>query len=283
MNTNDQPVSDLIGATNVRTLTGLFYSNVLPDGTYPAVAEITALRSGTIPDDLHYFYEVRCSSDDRLPDGDCKPTAKIFPKFWRGLTAADVTKYTDNLKAYNVMLRQSEKSPMTVSAGIPAELKLAQYLAGSDWPADFIMMIGDDQDEECAGDALSDGWRFNYWTRAATFDAVIIENLSAKPVAIGEIFGGRSQDTKLRLAATAPGTEAIGNLAATLARGDKILVPTRIGFAAKDGVGQSVGNEDDSRREFEKHGTGRFKGAAKGYGLPTCRITRTECSSRSEV
>jgi hypothetical protein len=58
--------SDRIARRNLRTLTGLVTGPWWDESSFPAGAEIKALRSGTIPESLKYYHSVACENQADL-------------------------------------------------------------------------------------------------------------------------------------------------------------------------------------------------------------------------
>ena len=79
---------------------------------------------------------------------------------------------------------------------IPRNLKLAQYLAGVEWPEDFLFLVGNVKREASGDDEPGiAGWEFDAWPRAIFMDAVTVENVSKQPVRIGAFYGLKSLGT----------------------------------------------------------------------------------------
>ena len=74
---------------------------------------------------------------------------------------------------------------------------MLNYVAGGNWPDDFIILMGSNSQEGCTD---SSNWLFNYMMRNIVTDMVTIENVSPRLVTIGGLIGARSAETKLRAA-----------------------------------------------------------------------------------
>lgn len=244
---------------------------------YPAIDEITSLRRKAVPPNLSFYYLPVCAGSDNA--GTCTKfnlVAKPTMVFWRGMRAADVSGYARNRRDYNALLKRLgkfEATPENTSEVAPSELRLAQIVAGNDWPGDFIFITGSYYEDECGGPGEAGGWRFEYTPRAVLVDAIRIENASSRNVRIDDLLGSRAGDAHLRAAAAASapvmaGGTSLGANAETLAPGESLLIPLRIVFAAPPAPATT---RDASGQLFRRLGASGFGGNAAGHALPAPR------------
>jgi hypothetical protein len=214
--------SDRIGARTIRVL----FSPYGAGGVYPAIEEYEALKSGLIPSNMKYFYSIFCQDEPRDSD---KPICSNFDRnfmqinFWRSMRADDVARYAQRRRIFDAQF-----SPGAVSeVSTPSDLQLLSYLAGSNWPPNLSMLIGNGHTDGCDGG-------FFYTVPTIILETALIENTSNRPVTVDNFFGGISSDTRLRVAApsTLARLAASGNTlnipVGVLPPGSKILLPTRI-------------------------------------------------------
>jgi hypothetical protein len=264
-----ETVDDVIGADKVKTFNGL-YSLATPFA-YPAVAEIKSLKAKIIPDNLQYYFGINCDAEaDKSSSTTCNKITSTNQLFWRGMQSGDLTNYGKNIKAYNQMLRQVRQDP--INDAVPAYLKLTQYLAGQDWPADFLIMSGYFHTDSCGeGDAPGvAGWDFQVWPRKSSMEAVLIENVSKSSLRIGGLLGSRLSEPRLRVAAaSAPSsTDALGTMSENLAPGQKLLIPVKIGFAPNGYLDENFAYPQSAADTHKRLGANGFKGNTAGFGAP---------------
>ncbi len=272
---DSKEADDLISAKKVRTLQGLYGPR--DPSIYPAATEIAALRAKTIPDGVSYFYSVRCEGENDPPAGEnlCKQAdkARVTMNFWRPMGAADVKDYAKNLRAFNGLLKQAKKDPW--SGAVPSGLKLAQYLAGEQWPEDFLFLIGNEKADACGDDQPGIfGWEFQYWPRAFFMDAVVVQNISKQPIRIGTVYGAKTSEPRLRL--FKPSTDgaagaALGDVAQTLAPGARLLYPTKISLFSNDGLDRTFDHAQSAQEVNKKRGASGFGGPADRHRAPALK------------
>jgi len=249
----------------VRALSGASFSTLLP---YPAVDEMEALARKTIPPGLRYFYSVYCEDDetDVGTSGSCKTydRAAVEMKFWRPMRAADVADFSSRMTAYNGKHAGQDPNPVA----LPRELRLARHLAGTNWPDDFMLLVGTTDTDACEAG-------FHYVARPVTLDIAIIENASDEPVVVDDLLGGRSAESGLR-AATPPTAPAgngtpLGMPVGTLAPGEKVLVPLRIGLGIDEYLVDLFKHRQTSVQIQKKVGAKGFTGNVAGHGAPNLK------------
>jgi hypothetical protein len=263
---------DRITAAKVRTLQGLYTQHEA--WFYPAATEIKALRKKSIPGGLNYSYSVACEGEAGPPSGEalCKSNdnVRITQNFWRPMRAADVSDYPKNVAAFNALLKEAKKDTMT--GPTPRDLNLAQYFAGSQWPDDFLILVGNEHAGACGDDDPGIfGWEFEYWPRDVVLEAVIIENISKQPLKIGTLYGERTAQPRLRAARSAApmsaGT-ALGDISQTLAPRGRMLYPTRIGLPVNERLKGIFDNARAATQAQARLGTNGFTGNAAAPRSP---------------
>jgi hypothetical protein len=212
---------------------------------YPAASEIAALRTRTIPADLNYFYT-----------GD--PGDKTYNiVFWRPMTSTDVMQYGANVAAFNRLLRQAEGKSYSAdeaqSPTVPSDLKLLDFLAGSSWPSDFVIIAATaDADEilknlngpDCGGASIS-ALSFSVLLPTVLLDAVTIENISSRPIRLDSLFGGRASTASLRALGSPSDAQTASqfDISQELAPGQKLLFATRINLVPQCEEGQGCAGD----------------------------------------
>lgn len=240
-----QTISATVSMQDIPTLISTPSSDGIYSLFYPAASEIATLRTRTIPAALNYFYT-----------GD--PGDKTYSiVFWRPMKSADVTQYGANVAAYNRLLRQAEGKNFSAdeaqSPTVPGDLKLLDFLAGSSWPSDFVIISASANADvilknfngpDCGGSSIS-ALSFNVLLPTVLLDAVTIENISSHPIKLDSLFGGRADTVSLR----ALGSHADAQIAAKfdvsqeLAPGQKLLFPTRITLVPQCQEGQGCAGD----------------------------------------
>jgi hypothetical protein len=224
---------DELSADGIKALVSIGSRDGVYELFYPAANEIEALRTRSLPASLKYFY----SGDPADP--------KMM--LWRSLGPDDVTKYSDNARAFNRLLRRlrgkkhdpvDDKSPT-----VPVMLKLLNYMAGSRWPNDFVMMYASvdakkltrpssaGSEEGCSDEVIAN-LTFEIPYPTIILDTMLIENVSDVPVNIDALQGSRSSVSTLRaLGSDRAGlTNSSFEVSRMLAPGERLLVPTKISF-----------------------------------------------------
>lgn len=256
---------------------------------YPAADEIAALRRGMIPPGLRFFYEVWCNDEDGdAPEGGAR-CADMDPgsaqmRFWRGMREEDLQLHAQRVQAYNRLLSQFRaelrasrggEAPLTAEpigrSALPRALQLYRYVAGEAWPEDFVFLVGGIT--TTCGDGIGGigGWIFRHTTRTPFLEAVLIENASARPLALAAVVGTRVQAPRLR---PMPYPAAAGQplpLQVTLAPGQRLLLPTRIVFAPGRLDKAMFRYTETSREIWQQLGTNGLLGDAAAHGAPIMR------------
>lgn len=268
--------SDRIARRNLRTLTGLISGPWWDESSYPAGAEIKALKSGIIPDNLKYYHSIFCENETDVKKAACgkyQPALRRMT-FWRSIRNGDIDKYPAHVAAHNMLIRNRNERATDVT--IPADLRLAMNLAGGHLPDDFIFLVGQKNAAMCNGlpAGLAD-WQFRYVMRRGTMDIVTIQNISRRLIEIGGLFGERGTDTRLRVA-SAPTSqnrgESLGPMSETLGSGQKLIIPAQINFPAPDPSDDfnDIFAFPQTASELNRRlGTGGFRGNVSAFGSPT--------------
>src|SRR5262249_14341208 len=161
------------------------------------------------------------------------------------------------------IIRGTETTPHLLEFHNP--LRLANHLAGNSWPEDFLILTGSPSQDGC-------DTGFYYHMRVAILDTVLIENVSTQPLAIDNIFGGRTNESRLRVATSQVGlskdTDVLGISIGTLAPGEKVLLPLRIVFGPNELVTNIFAYRQTSSQIYRRKGPNGFSGNIAGYGAP---------------
>lgn len=199
----------------------------------PETANIIGTTTGW-PKDFKLYY--------RGPE-DCKPGNFSCLVMWRYFSTDDVARFEERWKTQQDALRlQSPDDPSLVDEnGNPwptpgaAALKLINYLTKDQWPDDFIVVVG--SYNGCGG-----MYDFSYYPRQMVMDVAVIQNVSSKPIAVGDLLGTEVQAAGLRAPAppmrgvVAAGIVPIPGVVGKLAPGERVLVPLRMTFVAPKGL-----------------------------------------------
>ncbi len=153
---------------------------------------------------------------------------------WRYMTLDDLERYADRVAEYNRLIvgpRFEGQFTGFRTGTAPREIRLYRDLARGGWPSDFIVIKGRRDVAPSCG--FTKWWEFTYWPRVPVMDVVVVENRSARPVAIDALLGVTGGAQRLRpvpvdaaAAAPQPVTGALGQLAA----GQRIVVPVRMSW-----------------------------------------------------
>jgi hypothetical protein len=239
-------------------------------GFYPALEESDALQARIIPQGMKYFYSVSCkdgSSDSSKPV--CHNFDPSFTRMrvWRSMRESDVVNYQRRMRAYNARHMTGDYK-MPVAA--PAQLLLMSYIAGERWPDDFAILHGTAVDDGCEGG-------FSYSIPVIMLEVAVVENTSNHPLPIDGILGGRSAETRLRVASapassllSAAGTTLSGSVG-TLAVGEKVLIPLRIILGPDQSVGDLFGYRRTAGELYRRLGQGGFAGTTGGFAAPSLK------------
>jgi hypothetical protein len=244
--------TDQVNAEGIKALVNISRGDGVYNLFYPAANEIDALRTRSLPPSLKYFY----NGDSTNP----------FMTFWRSLGSEDVTNYSANAGAFNRLLRRlrgKKHDPAgDQSPNVPTMLKLLQYVAGAQWPDDFVVMYAfveakklaqrsSAEDEGGCGDEVIANLTFEIPYPTIIVDTLLIENISKAPVKINSLHGRRSSVSALRALGSdsAALTDASFELSRMLAPGERLLVPTRISFVPQvwDGAPTTTNGADWSK------------------------------------
>lgn len=200
------------------------------------------------PDDMKFYYK-----GDACPPGDYSCIS-----LWRYLNADDLGRFEERWQAQQAMMRienpdfaatmDSNEEPIPTPGSGP--LKLLQYLTKDTWPDDFVVIVG--SYNGCGG-----GYDFSYFPRQMVLDVAVIQNVSSKPMSVGELLGTHVEDTGLRPPAppmrgvVAAGVVPIPGTVGKLAPGERALVPLKMTFVAPKGLALAFsGKLSDARKIF---------------------------------
>jgi hypothetical protein len=282
--TDDTPTNRVDDTVTPRKVTKFQDSNYSPD--FPATDEIAALRKKQIPNNLNYYYSVGSGYCADTKNFVCKAIDKdnlAEMLFWRGMQADDIANYAKNAKAYNAQLLQVRKNRADAKYSfVPANLEfkyltLMKQIAGDNWPEDLVVMIGRHMMNGCGTENDLPGvagWSFSAPMRKVVLDAMVIENTSQRPVAIGALFGSKIAENTLRAVGAGPssGADSIGALSETLAPGQRLFVPMRIVFLAPAELASDVKTSEKSVADTSKRfGLNGFTGRADAMRLPSLK------------
>jgi len=164
---------------------------------------------------------------------------------WRYLTVADAKQYAERLRRYNALV--VDRSYYERKA-LPKSMELLNYLTANGWPENFLYASTEMQKSEpCVTmDFKVDQYSFEV-------EVAIIENVSAKPITISQLFGQAGGSNQLRRAASSPrttGRQVLPGEPVTLAPSSRLIVPLRLVFAADDPV--MVGLKDAASQAKER-------------------------------
>lgn len=205
------------------------------------------------PDDMKFYYKGE----------NCKPGNYGCITLWRYLQSDDLGRFEERWQAQQAMMRvenpdfaatmDNNEEPIPTPGSGP--IKLLQYLTKDAWPDDFVVVVG--SYNGCGG-----GYDFSYYPRQMVLDVAVIQNVSSKPMTVGDLLGTQVEDTGLRPPAppmrgvVAAGVVPIPGSVGKLAPGERVLVPLKMTFVAPKGLSmQFSGKLADARKiygEIEK-------------------------------
>ena len=134
-------VADAVSAKVLRVL-----SNANSSYFYPAVDEAVRANARKIPRGMKYYYDIACKDDDAASGSVCRNPLATTQYFWRSMRADDVTSYSERTRAWNKKFGSiDDQGPFEV----PNALKLVNYLAGTSWPEDFVILTGTANQDGC--------------------------------------------------------------------------------------------------------------------------------------
>src|SRR5215211_2304442 len=210
----------------------------LPD--IPLVDEtLQILNEQTWPASLHMSYG---SSGYSGPDDENASPADVL-SLWRYLTAADARQYAERLRRYNALV--VDRSYYERKA-LPKPMELLNYLTANSWPENFLYATTEMvKSEPCL--------TLDFKVKQYSFEVevAVIENVSAKPITISQLFGESRGGNQLRRAASLPrttGRQMLPGEPVALAPSSRLIVPLRLVFAADDPVSIGVASQADNRK-----------------------------------
>ena len=224
-------VADAVSAKVLRVL-----SNANSSYFYPAVDEAVQANARKIPRGMKYYYDIACKDDDAASGSVCRNPLATTQYFWRSMRADDVTSYSERTRAWNKKFGSiDDQGPFEV----PNALKLVNYLAGTSWPEDFVILTGTANQDGCLAG-------FSYSLPQVMLEIALITNLTDRPLAVDNLFGGHSIDTRLRVlspsatARLASAGDALEPAVGTLAPKETVVVPVRIYLAPNHDAQESL-------------------------------------------
>jgi len=215
-----------------------FKLSPLPD--IPLVEEtLHILNEETWPASLNMDYGIPATEDESLD--------AVW--VWRYLTAADVSQYAERLQRYNALVIDGKND---ARKALPKSMELLNYLTANGWPENFLYA------STIIFDACGERIDFKVHQYSCEIEVAVIENVSAKPITISQLFGQEGGSNQLRRAgssASTTGKQALPGEPVTLAPSSRLIVPLRLVFAAEDA--SSVDN-DASKAEARIQAEKRF-------------------------
>jgi hypothetical protein len=233
----------------------------LPD--IPLVDEtLQILNEQTWPASLNMFYRDR-------KDQKTSPADDLT--LWRYLTEADARQYAERLRRYNGLVIDRSYSERKA---LPKSMELLNYLTANGWPENFLSASAQMlKSEPCA---VMD---FSVNQYSFEVEVAIIENVSAKPITIRQLFGQAGGSSQLRRAASSPrttGRQVLPGNSVTLAPSSRLIVPLRLVFAAEEEVTALSPEVAVSKAEERKQAQEGFR---KIMARPPGTVFRTEIYS----
>jgi hypothetical protein len=223
---------------------------------YPSIYINEAVQRGTDwPKNVSLFYSPVEGDDPQLifapEQGAAAPRFSV--KLWRHLDLTELNRYEVERERYNTpavigqQYRNFWEFMQNANRGILGtrgnEFVLERNLALQNLPSDFVTIVGfpvpKTADNGCEPVSPLCCWRFSYYPRKAVLDVVVIENVTARPIRIDGVHGGKAEGTALRPLGDAAPAATTGDalaepLRVDLAPGEKILVSLRTVFLPPD-------------------------------------------------
>ena len=252
-------VADAVSAKVLRVL-----SNANSSYFYPAVDEAVQANARKIPRGMKYYYDIACKDDDAASGSVCRNPLATTQYFWRSMRADDVTSYSERTRAWNKKFGSiDDQGPFEV----PNALKLVNYLAGTSWPEDFVILTGTANQDGCLAG-------FSYSLPQVMLEIALITNLTDRPLAVDNLFGGHSIDTRLRVlspsatARLASAGDALEPAVGTLAPKETVVVPVRIYLAPNHDAQNLFRYRQTASQTQKRLGTNGFSGNGS-FGAPS--------------
>lgn len=203
------------------------------------------------PDGMKFYYK---GDECKLGDYNCI-------MLWRYFSAEDLQRFEERWQAHQAIMRvenpdfaasmDNNEEPIPTPGSGP--LKLLSYLTKDTWPDDFVVVVG--SYNGCGG-----GYDFSYYPRQMVLDVAVVQNVSSKPMSVGDLLGTEVDDTGLRPPAppmrgvVAAGVVPIQGKVGKLAPGERALVPLKMTFVAPKGLaGQFSGKLADARKVYAQY------------------------------
>jgi hypothetical protein len=203
--------------------------------SYPNPDEGLLLAKKILP--LNYRYDYRSVCLDGDAGAECRrDNPDDFTMIvWRSMMPADLDNFRKNIAAYNRLVKgdpKTQDNEINASTALEMEkhLKLARYIAGNDWPPDFLILRGEKADG--CGSGEDPQWTFNFYPRNIFLDIAAITNGSKQTMTLNAVLGSEVTSPCLRAVSSASspaGASApLAMSALSIAPGQTVLVPTRI-------------------------------------------------------
>jgi hypothetical protein len=238
---------------------------------FPAVPEFNAARAKAFPANTSYFYRGVC----RNAFAQCAIGAqRVVTNLWRGLTISDIENYPASVRSFNKLLQKTigraPTSDERVEEVVPSWLSMARYVGGDRLPDDFVILIGDNEnDGDCSDQSPVSGpsigaWDFGYWPRKLIVETLLVENTSKEKIAVSALLGNLISEPGLR-AVKAP-SSSMDKIALpyVLEPGKKILIPTKVLFGADDRFYKDMADLRRTSADIQRRvGTNGFSGQSK--------------------
>lgn len=177
---------------------------------------------------------------------------------WRYMSPEDLENYEASMRQYNRTVAPAFQnyypySPEFINLVSP-DISLLRHIGRAGWPARFTVITGYHTGNGCA----DGGWVFKFYRRIPVIDVAVIRNVSGRTIRIDELIGVQSPSEALR-----PQIESrrlrrkragvVASPAAELKRGDRLVMVTRIMFAASDDLRKEFKDATGPKPEMENY------------------------------
>ena len=235
----------------------------LPD--IPLVDEtLQILNEQTWPASVNMFYSIPALGPENGSPADAL-------SLWRYMTAGDARQYAERLRRYNALVVDRSYYERKT---LPKSMELLNYLTANGWPENFLYAsTWVAKSFSC----LTMDFKVNQYSFEV--EVAVIENVSAKPITISQLFGLAGGGNQLRRAASSQpsttGRQMLPGEPVTLAPSSRMIVPLRLVFAADD-PGTVGFNDAGSQAKERKQAQENFR---KITERPPGTVFRTEIYS----
>jgi len=194
--------------------------------------------------------------------------------------------FSTNAKAYKTQLlkvdkTESDATSYSIGPDNPNSNydRLVKFVSGGEFQNDFLLLLGKYQlYPSCGGMDDGDlpglaGWSFVRVRRNVKVEAVLVHNLSAKRLVIGQFFGERDAVTNLRVAAPAfelpANSGPLEGTSDSIAPGQTAIILTRILFLLpSDQLSDFRKYRESMDALHNAFGSGDFAGNISAYKAP---------------